>query len=1638
MKIKADTRQMSLFGEGDVIEEVPVFVSAKTEIAREIAQILEPVETVEQRKLFVLSDEHLAHLGTDRSKVQANLRALRTLDSLKGRGYQPISDDEKAAMAAYSGWGGLSEVFAKNTEYPDEQQQLKDLLGDAGYQSAMDSVLNAYYTEPSIIRSIWAMLENMGFDGGRVMEPACGVGHFVGAMPEAMRQKSKITMVDIDPTSAKLSDALYGDSGTVVQPIGLEQSAHRPGSFDLVVGNVPFGNYRVSDRRLDHLKLNIHDYFFAKALDLVRTGGLVCFITSTGTMDKETSSFREYLAHRADLVTAVRLPSGAFKRLGGTDVVSDIVVLRKRELSTEARGNRFTHLNEIPSYMTQGHMGGRHFANEWFLANPKALLGGKFVKKSGRFGEKLMLQADHGWMQALTEFCAADSLKGKFDPAGNVQMACSHEQQKQDATGLKTGMAFGYFFSEDGQLMRLNEANLVEDLTTLPTSTLARLEGMTRIRNAVLEVLEADSCSNGQAAEKRAVLNSLYDGFVKRFGFLMTPHNRRLFSADSHAPMLWSLEFWDDEHETARKADVFTKSTVQKAKLVSEAQSIEDAIVISYNKTGAMDFKVMAKALGQSEDEVIQALVSAGRVFLDPATREWVDSEAYLSGEVLQKLETALTAASVDIAYQRNVDALKPVIPATVPLAQIAIKLGAPWLNSELIEAFYKDEIAPTKHSSISVTHMPKSAAWSVEGYVNYSELNTTWGTSRKNFKDLLGSLLNQKEVEIFDEVITDEGKKKRVINAEETLAAQEKAQKIQAAFDAWVFKCDERVAALELHYNRLYNGCVNRKYDGSHLVIPDLSSAIKLRPAQLDSIWRGIVSGNTLYALAVGGGKTLIQIVLAQESKRLGIANKPVLCVPNHMLEAFAGEYLRAFPKAKVLAMSKDDMDGDRRKTMLMRVAMCDWDCVIVTHASFGSLGLSKEAIDRFALELSMKAQEAEIATTDKNAIRDAVRQRKMVEAKITSLAERSSRHEGILGFDQLGIDMVLVDEADLFKNLWFHTKKKRIPGLSSAFSARALDLFIKTRMIFEKRGCDGYGLHFATATPIANTIAELFIMQTYLHPWRMQEKNLDNFDAWAANFAREVTAVEVKPEGSGYRLHTRFAKFVNVPELMQLFCEVAEIRTKKMLNLPEPTLSGGKHTVVSVPASPAQKAYVCSLAERADKIRKGEVKPDEDNMLWVTSDGRKAALEMRIVESTADNFDGGKVNECIRRVFSIWNETRHKRSTQLVFSDLSVPSNAGFSVYRYLKESLVGMGVPEVEIAFAQDYSTDKKKAELHRLVRVGKIRVLVGSTELMGFGTNVQDKLIAEHQLDAPWRPRDVEQRDGRIIRQGNENESVSIFRYVTEGTFDAYSWQTLERKATFIGQVMEFNGQARSVEDVDSQALSFAEVKALASGNPMVIEKAGVDADVARLMALKSVFMSQQRSNQTRLRWDVNAAPAKENFIKNLLSTLSQDRDWQDVQVQGVRHTAGEEAGKAIMRRMAEIKASQEAGNGSSRHAAQYPVCKIGELDVRFDAWNQRLQVGFDGGYSIEVTMPYGAANIGQALSEGSIEKQMQSALRQEEASLKNLLSNIAHLQSLQSQRFEHEDALAAALARQAEIDASLEIDGEDRSLVALAE
>ena len=1586
---------------------------------------------VKANEFFILESSHFDDLKGPVTKVKANLAAVKLAFE---NGKKTLK--QKSTIAAYTGWGGVSSMFMENGEFESERRDFLDLVGEQSYIQARDSVLTAYYTEPEVIQAMWQVAETMGFKGGKVLEPSSGTGNFVGAMPMKLREASTVTMIEPDHVSATICKALYADANTIVHATGLENAPLRSDSFDVVIGNVPFGNFRVHDSKFDSMKLPIHDYAIAKSLSLVRPGGIVLLITSTGTMDKVKTNFREYMAERADLVKAIRLPSGAFSRLGGTSVATDILVLRKKSEKTDIALPilfKETEIINSQNFGTAFYNRDNLPINQFFVENKSSLLGSPELD-TNQYGACVKYVPKPGWMEQLKTLCSDSSLSGLFTPVEHTPV---HEGFVADIAGLKSALASGYFFDEMGELYYMLDQK-AESQAHLPAAKLRRLQGMTLIRDCVVELLELDSVG-ADSAFTRARLNRLYDEFVLQFDYLMKPVNRRLSALDSHAPLLWSLERYDDEEEKALKTDIFRTSTVSAAVLSETAESLSDAIALSYNRFARLDLPFMAKALALTEMDVVDQLQDADRVYFDPDLQQYVDSEVYLSGKVLQKLLVARAAAEGDERFLLNVAALEAVVPTRVPLKSISLQLGVPWIGQDDVQAFV-DEIVKSQteekssgHDQIKpvvITQMVGMATWSVstESYLRKQTLYTVdWGTASRPFDVLMGDILNQRASTVYKEIETEHGTTKRIVDKNETLAARDKAEKIQNAFVVWVFADKTRVARLEDLYNSSFNGTVNRDYNGNHLIVPGLSSAIKLRSDQKDGIWAGLVGGNKLYAYAVGGGKTLITICLAQMMKRLGIAKKPTIVVPNHMLEEFAGQYARAFPRARILAASKEDLEGDKRRVLMMRIAMEDWDCIIITHNSFGKIALAKKVVQDFAEDVGSKLEAMVRGSDDSNVIREAVRQKKTIIAKLMTLSEKGKKDDGVITFDQLGIDQLLVDEADLFKNLWFQTKKSRVPGLSGACSGRALDLFLKSRIIFERRQ-DNFGLVFATATPIANTIGEMFIMQTYLQPDRLRELGIDGFDAWAANFAREVTSIEVTPDGGGYRMHTRFSQFVNVPELMLIFKEVALIRTKKMLALPEPKVAGGKHCIVGVPASQAQKDYVQSLVERSSDIRAGIVKPNEDNMLCVTGDGRRAALDMRCVDSSEVNHPGSKLNACIENVYRHWEDGRDAKLTQLVFCDLSTPKAHGFSVYTDMRAKLLEKGVPLADIAFAQDFDSTAKKGELHRKVRSGRIRILIGSTELMGFGTNVQDLLVAEHHLDAPWRPRDVEQRDGRIIRQGNRNEEVYIYRYVTESTFDAYMWQTLERKAGFIAQVMEGKSEVRNIEDVTSQALSFAEVKAIASGNPLVIEKAGVDAEVSKILSLKSAWRSDRDHLQSRASNCIHNISYAEKRIAALEVDLESMGDTSEVKIDGRVFSVSESTAKSFMSRLATTKASVHTREMSYKTVNN--VLSIGNLELGFSykgkAGSARYEF-FTKGPSeaaFDIELPYGAMEILNFLRSKDLEGMYMDKLSRAIKRLSEERAELVNVQHGIKKPFEYESRLEAVLAKQAAIDNSL--------------
>ena len=1639
-------------------EVVEVIANPERQVAIELAKetfLVTPVAAavaavVEKHVPFVITDQ-LNTFGSKREKIQSNLKALRLVAKIRSGELrqEALNEEQKSDLVRYTGWGGLSAIFNPDGEYQTEFSELQSLLGQEATEAAKASMLTAYYTPVSVIRAMWKIVSIMGFTGGKVAEVAAGIGHFLGLMPLEMREVSHVTLVEPDPTSATIAKALYVSNKckqTRVLNTGIEDAHVAPNSFDLAISNVPFGNFTVYDKRFKQLKAKIHDYFFAKGLDLVRPGGIVAFVTTSRTLDKAGDAVRGYLAERAELVTAIRLPSEAFEECAGTSVVTDILVFRKAaEVVREAEGGEDdlveTSANQRKGrefskvaidqmwHLSEQNYQVRYIPNEVFIQHRHLHLGRASANGRDQHGNTkwtVGLPANVTLEDALSEVVEKerDWLTGWYEPrAGHA------DDENMPAPGEYRRSSF-FFDETTGGLHFIDASNQVEPQSHRPAGDLARLIGMTRLREVVQELIEVETMER-DGGELRSRMNRIYDEFVKRHGNLLDAKNKRLFSADDSAPLLWSLEIYDEQRETYTKAPIFRTCTVSRATIASKAETLADALALSFNHHGRLHMAFLAECLDKPEAEVAEQLLDQELAFEDPVTGELVESAQYLSGNVRAKHLRARDRAVQEARFKRNEEALQPLVPTDISMEQISIQLGATWITAAEISQFAKDyfyEGAQANEEVCKVTFVEAMGNWIVEPnyrFVRSVRATTELGTSRRSFFDLLEIGLNQTSVTVQDEEMVD-GKLRMVVNTEQTTAARDKADKIQQAFVGWVKAEGERRVVLERRYNDMFNSNVNRVYDGSHLVIPGLNPSIGLRAAQKDGIWRGIVDGNTLYAHEVGAGKTLVQICLAQELKRLGIANKPTLVVPNHMLEAFAGEYLRAFPRARVLAASKESLEGDKRRLLMMRIATGNWDAVIVTHSSFTRWSISEDFTRDFVgdvmSEISQGLWAAKMAGADSKTIREIERTKKSVKAKLKTLTDRSDKDTQVLPFDKIGVDYLIVDEADLFKNMWFFTKKTRVAGINNTASLRAFDMFLKSRVVFQRRGESSRGLVFATATPISNSVAEMYIMQKYLQEETLKEHGIAQFDSWAANYGRSVTSVEVAPDGSRYRMHTRFCKFDNLPELMSIFRQVADIKTEEMLNLPTPELAGGKHIVTAIPASEILLTYVASLVERVEEIRAGKVKPNEDNMLKVTSDGRKAALDLRCIDPDLPDLDESKVNACAANVYQHWLDGKDQRLTQLVFCDFSTPSNSSFSVYTDLKAKLIAKGIPAEEIAFAQDYTTDAQKAKLHRMVRVGKVRVLLGSTELMGFGTNVQDLLVAEHHLDAPWRPRDVKQRDGRIKRQGNRNQVIWIYRYVTERSFDAYQWQTLETKSKFIAQVMTGEGDLRSIEDVNGQSLSYAEVKAIASGNPMVIEKAGVDAEVARLYQLSRAHTDDQNRLRSRMRdanWHVDALTQK--LVKAEADVAQMESLGKRIEVGRLTGEPSESIGQAIMQQKALAKLSNR----------MMPIFTSSGF-VMMQSDNGHRFTGPSGNV-YDIQNEYGKEAIAAWLP--NLPALVQAEVDKWKASREAAKATIKALERQVGKPFEYLDQLKRAVERQAEIDESL---GLNDSLTAAQE
>ena len=1377
---------------------------------------------------YRITDDHIGE-GAPLERFQRNLDAIRTLKTVEAEN-RTATAEEQAVLAQYVGWGGLADFFdEKNPRYAE----LKELLTDAEYAAARESTLTAFYTPPVVIRGIYAALGQMGFTQGNILEPACGIGNFLGMLPESM-SGSKLYGVELDDLSGRIARQLYQRSSIAVQ--GYEKTAFPDNFFDVAIGNVPFGQFHVPDKRYDRLNFPIHEYFIAKALDQVRPGGVIAVVTSSYTMDKRTASARKYIAQRAELLGAIRLPNNAFKAAAGTEVVSDILFLQKRERMVDIEPE-WVHLatNEDGIQM-----------NSYFIDHPDMILG-EMKMVSGPFGptptcepypeqplEALLAEAVQNIHGEITAYDREEELEGE-----------DHSIEADPAVrNFSYTLVNGQIYYRENSRMNPVEVSKTAE---------SRIRGMIELRDCVRTLLEyqTEDYPDEEIKAQQAKLNTLYDAFTRKYGLINSRGNAIAFDQDSSYFLLCSLEILDEDRNLKRKADLFTKRTIRSHKPAEKVDTAVEALALSIGEKAHVDMDYMGRLTGKDEETLFAELT--GVVFLNPDYAEGVNekylpADEYLSGNVRQKLAVAQGKAEQDPQYQINADALAQVQPVDLTASEISVRLGATWLDTEYVRRFIFETLGT-----------PRSAQWGMK--VHYSKITGEWriedknkdrgnvkaistyGTKRINAYEIIETTLNLKDVRIFDYQYDEEGRRIAVLNKKETAIAQSKQELIKDAFAEWIWKDPDRREAICKTYNILFNSNRPREYDGSHISFSGMNPEITLRKHQVNAIAHILYGGNTLLAHVVGAGKTFEMVAAAMESKRLGLCQKSLFVVPNHLTEQWATEFLQLYPAANILVATRKDFETKNRKKFCGRIATGDYDAIIIGHSQFEKIPMSvdrqRAILEQQIDEIMMGISEAKREKAENFTIKQMEKTKKGLQAKIDKLNDQS-RKDDVVTFEELGVDRIFIDESHYFKNLFLYTKMRNVGGIAQTEAQKSSDLFMKCRYLDEITG--GRGIVFATGTPISNSMVELYTIQRYLQMSALEEQGLQHFDSWAANYGETVTAIELSPEGTGYRAKTRFAKFYNLPELMSVFKNVADIQTADMLKLPVP--EAHYHNIALKP-SEYQKEIVASLAERAEKVRNREVDSSVDNMLLITNDGRKLALDQRLVNPMLPSDPNSKAAKCAENVFEIWRRTADQRSTQMIFCDLSTPKDVGtFSVYDDIRAKLLELGVPENEIAFIHNAKSEVQKKDLFGKVRSGQVRILLGSTQRMGAGTNCQQKLIALHHLDCPWRPSDLQQREGRIIRQGNENPEIDIYSYVTEGTFDAYLYQLVESKQKFISQIMTSKSPVRSAEDVDEQALSYAEIKALASGNPMIKEKMDLDIEVSKLKLLKANHLSQK--------------------------------------------------------------------------------------------------------------------------------------------------------------------------------------------------
>ena len=1584
---------------------------------------LHPDVPMADRHTFNLRENEVETVGK-KERFRRNIMSIQLLKKCQEEN-RFATPEEQIVLSKYVGWGGLSEAFDENNSaWATEYLELSSVLTPEEYASARESTLTAFYTPPEVITAIYKAMEQMGFKEGNLLEPSCGIGNFIGMLPDTM-QDSKIYGVELDAISAGIAQQLY--QKTTIAAQGFEETNLPDSFFDGVVGNVPFGDFKVSDKRYDKHKFLIHDYFFAKSLDKLRPGGVMAFVTSKGTMDKETLAVRKYIAQRAELLGAIRLPNNTFKGNAGTEVVSDILILQKRDRLIDIEPD-WVHLDTDENGIKM---------NSYFVQHPEMILG-EMKMVSGRFG-----------MEATCVPYENADLAAQLDEAvanihGEITEYETEEELEEEDNSIPadpTVRNFSYTVVGDKIYYRENSR-----MTPVEVSATAenRIKGMIAIRNSVRTLIElqTEDYPDSEIKAEQERLNRLYDTFSGKYGLINSRANTSAFSQDSSFSLLSALEIIGEDGELERKADMFSKRTIKPHTPVTSVDTASEALAVSLGEKATIDMDYMMELSGKSENEIFEDL--KGVIFLNPLYEygnsyepKYLMADEYLSGNVREKLRIAKNSAELyPEDYKVNVEALQKVQPKDLTANEISVRLGATWLPPDDVQEFIFHLLETPRYAqwNIKVHFSPFTSEWNIEGK-SYDKGNVraynTYGTSRINAYKIIEETLNLKDVRIFDYIEDDEGKKKAVLNKKETAIAQSKQEMIKQEFQDWIWSDPERRERLCKSYNEKFNSVRPREYDGSHIIFNGMNPEIELREHQKNAVAHILYGGNTLLAHAVGAGKTFEMVAAAQESKRLGLCNKSLFVVPNHLTEQWAAEYLQLYPAANILVATKKDFETKNRKKFCGRIATGDYDAVIIGHSQFEKIPMSIER-QRAILEQQLEEITEGIAELKRNrgenfSIKQLEKSKKSIKQKLDKLNDQTKKDD-VVTFEELGVDRLFVDESHYYKNLYLYTKMRNVGGIAQTEAQKSSDLFMKCRYLDEITG--GRGTVFATGTPISNSMVELYTIQRYLQYNTLVKNGLQHFDAWASTFGETITAVELTPEGTGYRAKTRFAKFYNLPELMAMFKEIADIKTADMLNLPVPE---AKYHNIAVKPSEMQKEMVASLAERAEQVRGGGVDSSVDNMLKITNDGRKLALDQRMLNDMLPDFEGSKINACVDNIYRIWKENADKKSAQLVFCDLSTPKNDGtFSVYNDIRKKLIERGIPESEVKFIHEADTDMKKKELFQKTRKGEVRVLLGSTQKMGAGTNVQDKLIALHDVDCPWRPSDLEQRSGRIVRQGNENPQVDIYRYVTEQTFDAYLYQLVEGKQKFASQIMTSKSPVRSAEDIDETALSYAEIKMLATGNPYIKEKMDLDIQVQKLKMLKSNFLSEKYGLEDKV---IKFYPQQIAYLKSRVEGLTKDVETAKshpkpideqplgMMVSGVSYSEKAEAGQAI------INACKSMNSPNAIPLGEY---RGFQMELYFDTVQRNYVVKLKGETSRDV--PLGDDSHGNIVRIDNGIERFEEALADTKNSLENTEKQFETAKQEIEKPFAKEEELRAKTARLDELNILLNMDKKENEIV----